>query len=197
LATFVRFLTVSSWRQTAGAYVGYSLFSVEKQNEARADQSRQEIEMDEKQVAKSVVKKLSALRATLSDEEQAALDRMVEGDYAVAHLRVQTAADDRVFAGADERVFADADEAVAHLRIKAADDRVFAGADERVFADADEAVAHLRIKAADERVFAGADERVFAEADEAVAHLRVQPAADAKVAYRVIYNPDDETYNVE
>jgi hypothetical protein len=79
--------------------------------------------------------------------------------------------------GADERVAMDADEAVAHRMIK--------GADERVAMDADEAVAHRMIK--------GADERVFSEADEAVAH-----AADSIViAFRVVYNPDDEAYNVE
>ncbi len=35
------------------------------------------------------------------------------------------------------------------------------------------------------------------DADEVVAHLRIQPAADTKAAFRVIYNPDDETYQVE
>ena len=35
--------------------------------------------MDEKLVAKGLFKKLSALRATLRDEEQTLLDRMSEG----------------------------------------------------------------------------------------------------------------------
>ena len=69
--------------------------------------------MDEKVIAKALFKKLSALRATLSDDEQALLDRMVEGEFDVE------------------------------------------------------------------------------------AHRRAQPAADTKVAFRVVYNADDETYNVE
>ena len=61
--------------------------------------------MDEKVVAKGLFKKLSALRATLSDEEQALLDRMVEGEYEVeAHRRIQPVADDRrPIPDADER----------------------------------------------------------------------------------------------
>ncbi len=111
--------------------------------------------MDEKQTAKVLFKKLSALRATLSDEEQALLDALVQGEYEVS----------------------------AHgMTAKAATGRVFQ--------DADEAAAHgMTAKAA--------TGRVFQDADEAVAHLRVQPAADAKVTYRVVYNPDDEAYNVE
>lgn len=125
--------------------------------------------MDEKAVATGLFKKLSALRATLSDEEQALLDRMVEGEFDVeAHLRVQPAADDR-------RPNPDADEAAAHLRVQpAADER-------RPNPRADEA--DRRFKALDD--------------DEAVAHKKAPPAADAKVAFRVIYNPDDETYLVE
>ena len=83
--------------------------------------------MDEKVVAKGLFKKLSALRATLSDEEQALLDRMVEGEYEVeAHRRIQPVADDRrPIPDADERrPIPVADEAAAHRRIQpAADDR--------------------------------------------------------------------------
>lgn len=122
--------------------------------------------MDEKAVAKGLFKKLSALRATLSDDEQALLDKMLEGEYDVeAHLRIQPAADERrITKGADER---------------------------RITKGADEAEAHLRIQPA-------ADDRwPSPEADEAVAHKKAPPAADAKAAFRVIYNPDDETYLVE
>ncbi len=82
--------------------------------------------MDEKVIAKALFKKLSALRATLSDEEQALLDRMVEGEFDVeAHLRVQPAADER-------RPIPDADER-----------RPFPATDERrPKPDADEAAAH-------------------------------------------------------
>jgi len=90
--------------------------------------------MDEKQTAKVLFKKLSALRATLSDDEQTLLDALVQGEYEVS----------------------------AH---------------------------GMTAKAA-----AG---RVYQDADEAAAHLRVQPAADAKVTYRVVYNPDDEAYDIE
>jgi len=131
--------------------------------------------MDEKAVAKGLFKKLSALRATLSDDEQALLDKMLEGEYDVeAHLRIQPAADERrITKGADER-------------------RITKGADERrITKGADEAEAHLRIQPA-------ADDRwPCPEADEAVAHKKAPPAADAKAAFRVIYNPDDETYLVE
>ena len=52
--------------------------------------------MDDKQVAKALFKKLSALRATLSDEEQELLDAIVQGDYEVAAHGMTAAANQRV-----------------------------------------------------------------------------------------------------
>ena len=95
--------------------------------------------MDEKQVAKALFKKLSALRATLSDDEQALLDTVVQGEYEVsAHGMTAKAA--------TGRVYQDADEAAAHgMTAKAATGRVYQ--------DANEAAAHgMTAKAATGRV---------------------------------------------
>ncbi|HOU41310.1 MAG TPA: hypothetical protein PK829_08585, partial [Promineifilum sp.] len=100
--------------------------------------------MDEKQTAKALFKKLSALRATLSDDEQALLDALVQGEYeATAHGMTAKAA--------TGRVYQDADEAAAHgMTAKAS-----AG---RVTHDADEAAAHgMTAKAATGRVYQDAD----------------------------------------
>jgi hypothetical protein len=79
--------------------------------------------MNETAATKQVLKKLSALRATLTDEEQAVLDSMIisgEDDVAAHSMRVT------------ERVYKDEDDANAHaMRVT-----------ERVYKDEDDAMAH-------------------------------------------------------
>lgn len=76
--------------------------------------------MDEKAVSKALFKKISALRVTLSDEEQMMLDQMVTGDYEVrAHSAITEAARSGQTAAVAGRtivyrIATDADEVVAH-----------------------------------------------------------------------------------
>jgi hypothetical protein len=82
--------------------------------------------MDQSQAAKSVAKKLSALRATLDDEEQRYLDGIVEGSYSVsahamdaARTRARTRDEDEAEAHAMDAARTrartrDEDEAEAH-----------------------------------------------------------------------------------
>ncbi|MFN2138787.1 MAG: hypothetical protein ACK2UK_22715, partial [Candidatus Promineifilaceae bacterium] len=70
--------------------------------------------MSQKNAAIAVAKKLSALRATLEDDEQLVLDAMIEGDYSVsAHAMSAAAHTPAVTAGEDE-AHAHAMSAAAH-----------------------------------------------------------------------------------
>lgn len=72
--------------------------------------------MDEKSVSKSLFKKLSALRATLTDEEQVMLDQMVSGDYEVRAHVVSRVTVSSKGPGGDfiRQTTSDDDEVVAH-----------------------------------------------------------------------------------
>lgn len=75
--------------------------------------------MDEKSVSKSLFKKLSALRATLTDEEQVMLDQMVSGDYEVrAHVTSRVTVTSKMVPGPGgdftRLTTSDDDEVVAH-----------------------------------------------------------------------------------
>lgn len=119
--------------------------------------------MDEKMVTKSLFKKLTAPRATLSDEEQALLDELVVGEHeASAHGMVKGAA-----AAAVKGVMQDA-EAAAHGMVKGAS----AAAVKGVTQDADEAVAHGQ-------------------------YMGASAGAVKGVVYRIAYNAEKETYEVE
>jgi hypothetical protein len=82
--------------------------------------------MNQKNAAITVAKKLSALRATLEDDEQLILDAMIEGDYSVAaHAMSAEAVTPAVTAGEDE--------VVAHaMSAEAVTPAVTAGEDEAV-----------------------------------------------------------------
>jgi hypothetical protein len=113
--------------------------------------------MDEKQVERSLFKKLSALRATLTDEEQMLLDELLTGEHEVtAHgLTAAQAAAKATAKAMDE------DEAVAH-GLTAAQSAAKAAAKAM---DEDEAVAHGLTAAQS----AAATAKAMDE-DEAVAH---------------------------
>lgn len=79
--------------------------------------------MDEKAVSKALFKKISALRVTLTDEEQEMLDQIVSGDYEVNAHRMtnaegRVAMDDKVVTqrsiALNSRIAAEPDEVMAH-----------------------------------------------------------------------------------
>ena len=137
--------------------------------------------MDQKQASKLLFKKLSALRATLSDEEQLLLDSLLVGEFAVtAHglVAANTAA-------STSKLAAGAEDAVAHKMN-------VASSLGKVAADAEDAVAHKM------NVASSAD-RIAADIEDAVAHSALLNENDEKLAafkIAVAYNNEDETYRL-
>ena len=126
------------------------------------------------QTAKTLYKKLSALRATLSDEEQALLDNMITGEFDVqGHKFVTTKPVPRWY---------DTDETEAHKMsvTKASVGKASVG-------DTDETEAHKMsvTKASVGKASVG-------DTDETEAHT--MPRSPKRV---VVYNPDQEVYEIK
>ena len=126
----------------------------------------------------SLLSKLSSVRATLSDDEQALLDELLLGapDDVKGHLRMASDKD-------EFRAYAD--ETEAHLRMASDKDEA------RGAFFAYETEAHLRM-ASDKDEARGA---LFAP-DEAVAHIQ-QPGPLAPPWVEIYFDPDIEAYQIK
>ncbi len=126
--------------------------------------------------------KLSAVRVTLSDEEQVLLDWLLQGartfnaDEVVAH---------GVIRKPEEAVSRDADEVMAHGVIR--------GPEEAVSRDADEVFAHGVIR--------GPEEAISRDADEVFAHGVIRGPEESVVrgagTVTIIYDPEREAYTLQ
>ncbi len=173
--------------------------------------------MTENAAATSLFKKMSALRATLNDEEQALLDSLLVGEHAVTAHKMNVA-------GATQKASAaDAEDALAHgFRALGAEKKNLAsnmedaanraalvGAAKNTAADAEDALAHGLAygneknlatnldNASSNRVLrAVAAKNTSLDAEDAVAH-RLSLNADEKAntfKITVAFNNEDETY---
>jgi cbb3-type cytochrome oxidase cytochrome c subunit len=131
---------------------------------------------------KSLLSTLSAVRATLNDEEQALLDSFILGE-AVAHARASKM---------EKAQLPDADEVVAHARASKME--------KAQLPDADEVVAHARASKM--------EKAQLPDADEVVAHARASkmekaqlPDADEVVAhampFAITFDPEVEAYLIK
>ncbi len=144
--------------------------------------------MDKQVVSRNLFKKLSALRATLTDEEQELLDSLLLGEYEIS-AHGMTAA--KTTAKISPR-YADVEEVAAHgmtaakttakTTVKATDvDEVAAHA-----LTAAKTTAKTTVKAAD--------------VDEVAAHgmkANVTERVYSKASLRVIFDEDEEVYTIE
>ena len=149
------------------------------------------------QTSKTLYKKLSALRATLSDEEQALLDNMITGEFDVeGHRFMKPSVGKPTVGDADETeahrltaykpsvgkvAVGDTDETEAH---KMSATKVSVG--KVAVGDADETEAH---KMSATKVSVG--KVAVGDTDETEAHA--MPRSPKRV---VIYNPDQEIYEI-
>jgi hypothetical protein len=144
-----------------------------------------------KQATARVFKKLSALRATLSNEERDILDNLIGVEEVTAHKLNLKAVDK-----AASKVNTKAAQVTAHkLNLKAADK-----AASKVNAKAAQVAAHkLNLKAADK-----AASKVNAKAAQVAAHKINMRAADkaasktaSKTSFRVAFDPTIEEYKIQ
>jgi hypothetical protein len=148
----------------------------------------------QKQASKRLFKKLSALRATLSNEERKILDELIVTEVAAHRMNVKAA--DR----ATSRASTKASEVAAHkMNMKAAD-----RATSRASTKASEVAAHkMNMKATDR-----ATSRASTKASGVAAHKMNTKATDraiskastkaiSKSTFRIAFDPNSEEYKVQ
>ena len=144
-----------------------------------------------KQASTRLFKKLSALRATLSNEERDILDNLIVNEEVVAH-KMNLKASDK----AASKVNSKAAEVAAHkMNIKIADK-----AASKAASKATEVAAHkMNLKASDK-----AASKAASKASEVAAHKMITKASDkaaskaaSKTNFRIVFDPNSEEYKVQ
>ncbi|HEX9838578.1 MAG TPA: hypothetical protein VGA72_04495 [Anaerolineales bacterium] len=144
----------------------------------------------EKQASKRLFKKLSALRATLSNEERKILDELIVTEVAAHRMNVKAA--DRAISRASTK----ASEVAAHKMTTKAADRAVS----RASTKASEVAAH--------KMTTKATDRAISKASEVAAHKMNTKAADraiskastkaiSKSTFRIAFDPNSEEYKVQ
>ena len=141
----------------------------------------------EKQAAKRLFKKLSALRATLSNEERAILDNLVGVDEVQAH-KMNT----KIASKAAEKANTKAAEVQAHKM----NTKITSKAAEKANTKAAEVQAHKM----NTKIASKAAEKANAKATEVQAHkmnTKIASKAAEKATLKITFDPNSEEYKIQ